>query len=35
MTVNRFKALPKAKKTCGGVYSTALEFGIIVAIRQR
>jgi hypothetical protein len=35
MAVNSFNALPKAKKTCGGVYSTALEFRIIVAIRQR
>jgi hypothetical protein len=34
MAVNSFNTLPKAKKTCGGVYSIPLEFRIIVGVRQ-
>jgi hypothetical protein len=35
MTVNSFIALPKVKKTLGGVYSISLGFRIIVAVRKR
>jgi hypothetical protein len=33
MAVNSFNALPKAKKTCGGVHRIPLEFRIIVAFK--